>query len=419
MLCYNSNGDGRMKKLRKLLYFLIFSFMVGFFYTMLVYHGLWQKLMFGLSDIHFFSVVFIFILMFYLTLTLHELGHFLSFKQQGVKMRAIYLTIFVFYKTDKGWRFTIKPKLWVLLGGLVVPDLDIIDSELSYDETVNKFANSLKFAPIVTIVFAILSFILFITFFIFSPNAALIGHLFYMVTFILLLSALYTFTFFLHNDQFYGDFVAYKKIKEDEVFKLIQINQYLMFSLQNHQISYDFLWAKVIHHLKQIPNFYQIFQMMLLNIYLEGVIYDDRPIDIEIDFKIQHINLHRLIYKEQGLQTAHDITLYHYKKHDVQKAYDLFDELKQKSPKRLPEKLRNYLIKKSEHLMHLDDHHNYLSDMKNVYIGQYWIFEALIDINDMTKSAHQPLPYVEFSSSIAYIYNVEEQDLHIQKSDFE
>ena len=111
-----------MKK-HKWIYIPIIVFLIGIIYTILIYNGIWFKLTSGLESLALIGYFLWFLFAFYFTLTLHELGHFLAFYFQKVKLRAIYLTIFVFYKNEKGWHFTIKPKLWILFGGLVVPDL--------------------------------------------------------------------------------------------------------------------------------------------------------------------------------------------------------------------------------------------------------------------------------------------------------
>src|SRR5690554_1605505 len=155
------------------------------------------------------------LLVFYITLIFHELGHFIAFKVQKIKLRALYITIFVFYKTKEGWRFTIKPKLWVLFGGLVVPDLELIEDDKTYHEIAKKFAISLITAPIVTISLLGFTIIMFILTVIFSTNSLWIGTISIMTFYVILLSALYIYTFKLSNQNFYGDFVAYKKMKDD------------------------------------------------------------------------------------------------------------------------------------------------------------------------------------------------------------
>ena len=141
-----------MKKM-KLIYYLIIAFVWGYLFTAMVYNGMWSNFLIGLRALKWWIYPLGFMASFILSLTIHELGHFFTFLFQGVKLRALYILIFVFYKSARGWRMTVRPKLWVLLGGLVVPDIDDITDDKRYDEIIRKFAIALIAAPIVTIVY--------------------------------------------------------------------------------------------------------------------------------------------------------------------------------------------------------------------------------------------------------------------------
>lgn len=220
-----------MKKF-KFIYWLLFAFFVGVIYSLLVYQGIWSKWGSGLKTVPFYMYIVWLLLTFYTSLTIHELGHLISFVVQGVKIRALYLTIFIFYKTEKGWRFRVNWKLWVLLGGLVVPDLGVIDRDEAFQKMKKKFSIALITAPIVTIVLWALVFTIFILTLILSSNLAFIGAMTVITLYLTLLTLLYVHTFRLSNPLFYGDFVAYKKMKEDPVFQTAQIAQYTIFSLE-------------------------------------------------------------------------------------------------------------------------------------------------------------------------------------------
>ncbi|MBE0700057.1 MAG: hypothetical protein IH571_00050, partial [Acholeplasmataceae bacterium] len=340
-----------MKKLAWLK-FIIIWFFIGFFFSFLLYTGTWYKIRTGLGSVSILSYILLFPAMFYLTLTLHELSHFISFRCQGIRLRAIYITIFVFYRTEKGWKVTIKPKLWVLFGGLVVPDLSPIETEEDYQSTARKFSMSLLVAPIVTISFACATLLMMIMVLAFSNQTGLIGHLLVSTVYVLAFSSVYTLSFFLSNDAFYGDFVAFRKMKTDLIFQLVQINQYLMFSLQNHEKTNDFLWKKIELAMIETNLSNALFHTMLVNNYLEGVVYNEKTALPEIDLKLNGLNIHGYMSKEQGLQTAYELCHYHYLRKDVKKAYELFDRIQRRANKKLPEKLLEYLKRKTSHVMH-------------------------------------------------------------------
>ncbi len=376
-----------------LLYFLIASFFIGVFFTLLVYVGVWKQLVLGLSTVRWWMWPIYLVLTFYVTLTLHELGHFIAFAVQKVKLRAIYLTMFVFYKTQRGWKFRIMPKLWVLFGGLVVPDLDLIDNDEAYESIANKFAKSLIAAPIVTICFMILTNILFISSLIWSNQYGWIGFISVFNMFTTMLSVLYIYTFKLHTQSIYGDFVAYKKIKEDPLFRYIQLSQYVGFRLdQDHTFSV-FLWEKSKTLLNERKMKTDIFHATLLMNYIEGVIYESQPIDEKIDLMIQKLPVTNYLRSEHGLMMAYDIVIYLYFNHHVEKAYHLLDKIEKRQSNKINEKQRIYLNKKAKHVTHIAYNDAFLSNKDNFPTEQSWIFEPILDYYKNMEILHKKLPF--------------------------
>lgn len=388
-----------MKKY-KWLYFLIFSFFVGVFFTLLVYLGIWQKFVLGLATIPWWSWPLYLIFTFYVTLTLHELGHFIAFYVQKIKLRAIYLTIFVFFKTKKGWKFTVKPKLWILFGGLVVPDLDPIEDEQTYMDVSNKFANALMAAPVVTIAILVLTNTAFILSIIFSTQYQWIGLITVFNFFVIILSSVYIFTFFLSNEMFYGDFVAYKKIKKDDVFRFVQINQYVSFGLNEKNEFLPFMWQKSRELLKKHPLKHTMIDAMLLMGYLEGIIYENQERDLDIDKKIRTLSVNLFMRSEHGLMTLYDMCLYYYKIGHVRDAYQLLDKIEKRQGKAIPIKIRTYLNKKAKHVMNIIYDQAYLDNKENYPSDQLWIFEPIIDIYKDMDVLHKPLPFRVYETRV-------------------
>jgi hypothetical protein len=390
------------KSLRRTIYFLIFAFFLGFFYTLLVYQGIWIKIKTGLSEIPLWAYPLWILFSFYVTLSLHELGHFFSFVFQKVKIRAIYITIFIFHKTEKGWRLSINPKLWVLFGGLVVPELGEIKDEETYKQKLNAFANSLMTAPIVTIVFLVLTVISTILLTIFSGNETLIGIFVLNMIFIALLSTIYIYTFKLSNPLFYGDFVAYKHMKTNQVFQHVQLSQYTIFSLQESKETDAFLFAKTKAILNELTISNTLFHTLLLTQYIENKIASDEPIDDIIDQKLKKLNISSYLRNEHGFMLANDLAFYFYKYKDVEKAYQIILQVYAKSYPKLNEKLVKYMRNKSFHLLHLEDQSSFLAMKENIYIGAIWIFDRLIDPYEQIELQHQPLPYIPYVCDVDF-----------------
>lgn len=401
-----------MKKTRWL-QFLIFSFFVGVIFTLLVYVGIWQKFILGLATISWWEWILYLIVTFYVTLTLHELGHFIAFYLQKIKLRALYLTMFVFHKTKKGWRFTIKPKLWVLFGGLVVPDIDPIEDEKTYIDVSNKFANSLLAAPIVTISFLVFSNIVFVLSMIFSSNYTWVGFITVFNFYTILLSSLYIYTFSLSNQLFYGDFVAYKKMKEEQVFRFVQINQYLSFGLNDKNEFIPFMWEKSKTLIKENQIQHTMTHTMLLMTYLEGIIYEGQTIDLDIDAKIKNISVSIFARSEHGLMTLYDICLYHYIQGHVSEAYELLDKIMDKQAKSISEKVKTYFAIKAKHVMNIVYDEPFLNNKENYPADQSWIFAPIMDIYKDMDILHKPLHFQTYET----IVHLEKIDEEIKKSE--
>lgn len=388
-----------MKKF-KFLWFILISFLIGFIFTFLVYMGLWSTLIDSFRLVPFWVYVILIPIVFYITLTCHELGHLIAFRVQGVKIRALYLTIFVFYKNEKGWHVTVKPKLWVLFGGLVIPDLPHVKNEKELTNLNRIFARALITAPIVTIVIMSASILSFLLVWIFGQASLGFGVLTIFMIYTTLLSSLYIYTFRLNTKHLYGDFVAYKKMKEDPIFQFAEITQYISLSLQTDE-DYTFLYQKaqaIIEAQPKITN--QMFLIVTLMTYLEGVIEHQYPPSMKIDAMLNNIVIQRFMYSEEGLTLLYTIAAYHYYQGHVDDSYQLLEKIEHKASKRIPEKLRIYLKHKYEHMLHIAYHQDFLANNDNIYVGQSWLFEAIEDPYETAKKDHIQLPFQHYVCDI-------------------
>ena len=381
-----------MKKFRFLI-FLLICFVIGFVFTFLVYMGLWSSFIASLNRIPVWMYFLMIPLVFYITLTCHELGHLIAFRVQGVPIRALYLTIFVFYKDKKGWHFTVKPKLWILFGGLVIPDLPQVKNDEQFTTLRRIFARALIAAPIVTISLLAISVISFILTWLFGAPSYWFGILSIFTIYTILLSSLYIYTFKLNTKHMYGDFVAYRKMNEDELFQFVQMTQYIALSLQADE-DHTYLYHKAQTLIeKQSRIKYQMFLMITVMTYLEGVIDHQYPISEKIDQMLKKIPTAQFARSEEGLTLLYMVSAYHYQLGRVEESYQLFNKITKKASKRIPEAFRTYLKYKYEHKLNMKNHHAYLANNDNIYIGQNWLFEVIEDPYESAKKDHNQLPF--------------------------
>ena len=361
--------DKKAKKRKlKLLPFLVLAAIISYFYIGIFQFSRWLNFSDVHSSLSILDYLLWFFMTFYLSLTIHELGHFFSFVFQKVKLRALYITIFVFHKTIKGWRFAIKPKLIVLLGGLVVPDFGDVKNEEEYNKVVNKFSKALIAAPIVTISFLVITIIAFFLSMFLIPNLTWIGISYLIMLFAIPINLLFIYSFTLSNPMFYGDFVAYKKIKTDAIFALSMIIQYSIFTLTDSEESDHYLWEKSKNILRDIQITSSQFHTMILLNYIDGVIRREESFDHEIDIKINRIPIRRYLNNEQGLNLVYDIVCYHYFNGNVDRAYKLYDDIQKLVSDKLDEKMLSYYKNKYMHILNIEYQDQFLSNKDNYYI---------------------------------------------------
>src|SRR5690554_3491582 len=99
-------GDASMKKafkvLRDLGIYSLVGFLFGFLFFFIKDH---MNMLECFDKLPFYINGLIFIFTYILTVSLHEFGHALGFIRYGLKMRAVFFTIFVLIKEDNKWSF--------------------------------------------------------------------------------------------------------------------------------------------------------------------------------------------------------------------------------------------------------------------------------------------------------------------------
>ncbi len=388
-----------MKKF-KIAIFLYGCLVFGFTYTALAYLNLLEPLKIGLSSLPWWSYLLLPIIAFYVTLAVHEITHLLAFHFNGVKIKALYLTIFVFYKTKDGWKFTVNPKLWILFGGLVIPDLDKVDSDLKYKSTKNAFVMSLLAAPVATIIYMIIAFFAFFTILMFSSSPMVIAIFFVYNLVVILLSIVYIKTFGISTDTIYGDIVAHRKIKNDVWFELVQISQYQQFSV-NHGEFNQFLYDKTVWMLSTQDKIrLDLFKTMLLVNVLEGINYYSQEPTEKLQSLIDSISPRFFKRDETGLIASFEFAIYYYHMGDVEKSYKIYNQIQKIKYKNIDDELYTYLVNRFEDITHIAYHEVFLNDLSNIYIDHLWLFNKVIDPYKDIEVKHKRQPFIKYESVV-------------------
>lgn len=390
-----------MNKLKRVGIIILTAFIIGFLMSFLIHEGIWNKLMSGFKAIHILLYPVLVLVSLFLVILIHELGHLISFVVNGIKIRALLVLGLVFKRTKKGFRFQFYAPLVKLVGGLVVPELPSIKNDDEYKEVVNKFSKALIAGPQISLFYGVVTFIVFILTLMLSSSSLLIGlfALNFIITF--LLTILVMLSSKIHTSTLYGDFIAHKKMNEDELFQLTQITQYTSFKLEEDLATTDYLINKIGKYIIANPSRYNLFTMNLYAQYISMVLYSDKNhYNDQVNNKISAYRINRLINNKYGLELAYLISAYFYKLKNVEKAYEIYNNIK-KANKSLHEEKDIYQMElKYSHLMNLANNSIELVKEDVLFSDDLWLLKPILDENDLKEEALYQLPFVEYYTEI-------------------
>lgn len=353
-----------MKHLKKwwYFYFLIVCFIIGLITMPLFHNGYINAIWNSYTTIKWYYHILIFLGTLFLTLALHELAHFVSFLFSGYKNEMMIILFFVFYKKDNKWKMKIDFKLLLLGGGMVFPSLGDIKTLEDYEKAKKAMQKSLLAAPLFTLISGVVLYLVTLIFF--YKNAILVPLSFYVLIF----SLFYTYLSSKEAPNVFGDFKAYKKMKNNADFSLVIVSQYAT-SLPDYHVEL------MKNHLKpQKPINSDLISKSFFIILLDMALQKD-----EIDYFVLDKNLHyaaslisysRLISNNENLELGQAIIFYldrlNYKD-EAAKLLNLFIVTLDSS--NIDVKTKEYYQKQTKHILKLEDATEFLKDSKNIHKG--------------------------------------------------
>lgn len=390
-------GEVVVEKFKKIGIIILAFFIIGFLMSFLIHSGLWNKLIMGFKSINIFLAILLILIFFFLVILIHELGHLFSFLANGIKIRALYVLCFIFKRTKKGFKFEIYLPFLKLLGGIVVPELPNIRNDEEYKTVKTKFSKALIAGPMISLYYSILVTILFILSWTLTNNSFLIGFTacYFIITFLLTIIVMLSSK--IHTNEIYGDFIAYKKMKDDELFQLNQIVQYITFRLEEDLLTTNYLIKRMEDYIKNNNVSYDLFSINLYSQYLNIILFkEDISVSNEIINKIEEYKINRLILNKHGLDLGYLIASLYYKINDLNKSFELYEILKKNKNRHHKEEDKELLRKQYAHLMNLEDHTNELMKEENVFKDEMWILKPIFDKDELINSHIKKLPFKEY-----------------------
>lgn len=329
----------------------------------LFHGGYFNELWSSFTHIKWYFQILLVIGMFFTTLALHELTHFISFILSGYKNEMIIILFLVFYKIDNKWKFKVDFKLLLLGGGIVFVDLGDVDNEEDFKKAVKATRTSLLAAPLFTLISGILYLVITLLFF--HKNGFMVPTSIYVFLF----SMLYTYASAKETESIFGDFKAYKKLEDDVHFQNIIVSQYA-------NNFYDEKFLEMKDYLsEQYPIKLELISKNYFLILLDRALFSLDEIDYFcLDKVLYYYNnkgsYSRLVYDTENIDLAQAIIFYldalGYKKEAVS-LYYIFESSINNS--NLNERAKTYFTKQTKHLLKLSDESFFLSDESNIEKG--------------------------------------------------
>lgn len=317
----------------------------------------------------------------FFALAVHELAHAVAFRFQGIKIKAIYLFMFMFIKGKKFYRLKINPKLLILGGGLVVPSLPPITSDEDLEELGKKMSVSLITAPIVSIVLGILWFISFILILFLSHNWTFITISITSTIVILIYTILVILASKSSSELAMGDFAAYKMAREDQYFMLSTAASYLHFNKESYELSQDYIRKKSQQFLIEETLHYHRIAYSFIYEYLYEVVFEGGERNKIIDEKIANLNSRRLSHGDAGLSVAYLMIFDMYQRGD-DNYLKMLHNIEKGDNKYVNPKYALYEQKRAHHLLNISDETEFLSNKKNTDVGFDWILAPVLEVED-------------------------------------
>lgn len=321
-------------------------------------------------NVAIFPMLVIMILTFYISITLHELGHFFAFILNGIQMRMLSISIFSFIFDGEKWGLRLNRNN-VGVSGIAVPNLTIIHNEGEFKKAQKGYANAIITAPMVTLILATIGALLLLMGF--SKRGIINPYLLIFAGALLLFNIFLFFTCFVKSEAAYGDFSAYFLYKNDDFFAALMMYQYAIFSIdfENTRLNNRYLKEILLKDFeerakdKKTDLFTVSCVATFIDEYLIAII-DELPKSIISYINYYYENKNQIIEKqktEQHRLLLLHIAYYFEKEGEHEKAVDIYNNFI-KTLSQSP--VFDYWKIQGEQIIFKKDNSRYLLDKNNI-----------------------------------------------------
>lgn len=321
-------------------------------------------------NVGIFPMLVIIVSLYYISIALHELGHFFAFIFNKIQMRMLSISIFSFIFDGEKWNLKLNRNT-IGVGGIAVPNLTVISNEREFKKAQRGYANAILAAPIVTFLLALVGVLLILIDFLkYKMN---MPYLLISGGTLLVINIFLFFTCFAKSENVYGDFRAYSCYKNDDFFAALMMYQYALFSLnyENTRLNNRYLKEILLNGFEQRADKKKIDLLTIscattfITEYLVGLM-DELPKSVINYIDYYYENKNQIIAEqktEQHKSLLLNIAYFFEKEGEHEKAVDIYDNLIKKLPK---SPIFDYWKIQGEQIILKKDHSKYLLDKKNI-----------------------------------------------------
>nr|WP_246596219.1 M50 family metallopeptidase [Bacillus alkalicola] len=323
-----------------------------------------------------------------MALTVHELGHAISFARNGLSVRAVAITFFFFIKRNGRWKIEFNPNNVTFMGGIAVPDLKSVKGEEELIKHQKGYARALIAGPLASLYLWVVGSGIAVLIITISSNVYLQSTMFTFGLSLLFITLFFLGSSFIKSESAIGDFPAYNLAKKNRFFTGMQLYQYAAFSTDYEKTrrSNTYLKRYLINELSQKlkEEDTHIYTLALLETFImEFLVGKEKEIPKVVLDYVEFIiagekRYSKLGQTEMGLAIIFRIIQLLYSIGDEEKAEKMYEELKVTHKQKTA--MRNYFYKQIAHMFGIEDNTEFLNEKKNINIspahGIWKVFEG-------------------------------------------
>jgi len=332
-------------------------------------------------------IVLTFIIIYYASVIIHELTHFITFAAYGTEMKLLVMGPFIFIKSNEKWKFKLKFTAAFALGGIAMPNLEVIDSDEKFERYRRVFAKVLIAAPLANVAVNIIVIIASVIGYKYTQVEVWKNYILFAAIMTTIISLFINISSLIKNDLVIGDYRAYYEVLKKRDFSFVCFYQYLMISNKYKAEDKKYLIDNISTYLEaslnnKSFNTYAIGTVdNMLNDYLLGKIEELPPVVKEyIEFASENCEELLKAYPspEHPLILLHHIVLYYSsdqytKDRAVQLYYKLTAIINHKT------KVLQYYNLRSRHILGFEDNFSFISDKKNIRTSSLYELMSMFD----------------------------------------